>query len=447
MLGSLVDNVVDMFQASNVDWKKIIIVGAIFDFGFKTVLDVLQYRSQCRASPPAEITKTGLIDQTTFIKSQNYSKSKLRFGMFERTISLFQNIAFLKYNLLPKIWEYSKVTAATYFHGGDIVAGIVTMLIIGAGSTVVGLPLDWYHTFVMEKKFGFNKQTFKLWVVDNIKSWVLALILTPPLLAAILMIINYFGRMFVFYLVLFMLVLNVLAMIIYPTIIAPIFNKYEPLEDGELKTAIENLAASQSFPLGRIYVVDGSTRSTHSNAYFIGLPWYKQIVLYDTLISENTSDEIVAVLSHELGHWKRNHIPFLLASGLLNAGLNFAFLGLFLDNASFFSSLGFNAGDMPTVVALLVFSDALGPLTAILQLVQNLIVRSCEYDADRFSVRLGYGENLKTALVNLNKSNLSSVDADRLYSTFYHSHPILPERLRAINEEMDVKKSAEKKRQ
>lgn len=436
--------------SSTVDWKKVIIFGAVFDFIFKTYLDLREYRVQSRKEIPEEVSTEKLLDTETFLKSQDYNRTKLRWAMVDRFFDLCINVAFLLLDILPAVYHRAEKLSAQFFTGGELVTGILTMLIFTAISTIISLPFDYYHTFVIEKRFGFNKQTFGLWISDKIKSWVLTLIIMPPILAAVLKIISKFGNKFVLYLVAFMLFLNLATMIVYPTIIAPLFNKYEPLESGELRTAIEDLAKSLNFPLGRIYVVDGSTRSSHSNAYFIGMPWYKQIVLYDTLVSESSVDEIVAILSHELGHWKRNHISILLAVGMAGVALTFSTLGLFLGNHHFFTSLGLREGEAPTIVALLVFTDALGPLEAAIQFLQNFVTRACEYDADRFGARLGYGQSLSRALVALNKSNLGVFAADRLYSTFHHSHPILPERLSAIREYMatsDSQGPESKKRQ
>lgn len=438
-MASLIDIPKTLFQSEAIDWKLVIISGIIFDFVFKTFLDARQYKAQCKDTPPAEVQEKKLVDEETFIKSQNYSKAKLKFTIFERVLSLVENVAIVHYDVLPKLYYFSAGISAKCMKNSEIFSSVILLLVLMISSSILSLPSSWYSTFIIEQRFGFNQQTTGLWIQDNLKSLGLTLVLLPPIAAAMIGIIRYCGSKFVVYLVGFILVINLVAMIVYPTLIAPLFNKYEPLEDGELKDAIFDLAGSLKFPLGKIYVVDGSTRSSHSNAYFVGMPWYKQIVLYDTLIKDHTKEEIVAVLAHELGHWRRNHILILLSVSMVSSTINFSLLGLFLNNQQFFKSLNFNSGDMPIAVALMVFMDALGPVAAIIQFGQNFIIRSCEYDADRFGVSLGHGDNLSKALTTLHKANLSTVDADGLYSTFHHSHPILPERLKAIDLAMKKK--------
>lgn len=421
-------------RSPTLDWKLILVASSLFDFSFKTYLDFRQYRVQCKANPPAEAVDEKLVTDESFKRSQEYSRTKLVFGVFSRIVEQAVNLAVIKYDILPKVWHYWVGATSTKSWAGEKVYGILTMLTFSAFSSLSGLPLDYYSTFVIEEKFGFNKSTVALWVKDLLKSYVLALALLPPVVSAILAIIELFGNKFVPYLMLFTLVISLVATVLFPTVLDPWFNKYESLEEGELRSAIEALAASLKFPLGRIYVVDGSTRSSHSNAYFIGFPWYKQIVIYDTLIKEQTTDEIVAVLAHELGHWKRNHMTVLLSMSMFMALMNYVPLTLFLGNSAFFESLGFSLGETPITIALLVYMDTLAPMTSILQFVQNYVTRTCEYDADRFAVSHGKGSDLRRALIALNKSNLSSVDADKLYSTFHHSHPIITERLRAIKQ-------------
>lgn len=433
MIPSFFEWIYDATRSPTLDWKLILVASSLFDFCFKTYLDMRQYHVQCKETPPLEAVEEKLVTIDSFKQSQEYSRAKLVFGIISRIVEQTINLAIIKYDILPKVWHYwvSATSAKSWI--GEKICGILTILTFSAVSSLSGLPLDYYSRFVIEEKFGFNKSTVALWVKDLLKSYVLALALLPPVVAAMLAIIEYFGNKFVPYLMLFTLVISLVANILFPTVLDPWFNKYESLEEGELRTAIEALAASLNFPLGRIYVVDGSTRSSHSNAYFIGFPWYKQIVIYDTLIKDQTTDEIVAVLAHELGHWKRNHMTVLLSMSMGMALMNYIPLTLFLGNIPFFKALGFASGETPITVALLIYIDALAPMTAILQFIQNYVTRLCEYDADRFAVSRGKGSDLRKALIALNKSNLSTVDADKLYSTFHHSHPIIIERLRAIN--------------
>ena len=228
-----------------------------------------------------------------------------------------QNLLFVYGDILPKIWAFSGGLLVRYlpsrFHGGEITQTLIFLFGFNIISTILSLPVSYYATFVLEQKFGFNKQTPKLWVSDMIKGQLLGIVLGTPIISAVLKIIQLSGKnSFFYYLWLFGVFLQVFVITIYPTLILPLFNKLSPLPAGELKTSVENLAAKLRFPLSDLYVIDGSKRSAHSNAYFYGLPWKKHIVLYDTLIEQSEPDEVVAVLSHELGHWSLGHTTKLL---------------------------------------------------------------------------------------------------------------------------------------
>ena len=217
---------------------------------------------------------------------------------------------------MPKIWAVSGGLIAKYLplrFQGEISQTLVFLFGFNIISTILSLPVSYYGTFVLEEKFGFNKQTPRLWVSDMIKGQVLGLVLGTPIISGMLKIIQKTGNSFFYYLWLFGVFVQVFAITIYPTVILPLFNKLSPLPPGELKTGVESLAAKLNFPLSDLYVIDGSKRSAHSNAYFYGLPWKKHIVIYDTLIEQSEPEEVVAVLSHELGHWSLGHTTKLLA--------------------------------------------------------------------------------------------------------------------------------------
>ena len=224
--------------------------------------------------------------------------------------SQIQNIAFIHFDILPKLWSWSGSLllkfAPTRFTG-EISQSIVFILSFIVIQQVLSLPTSIYHTFVLEEKFGFNKQTPALFVTDMIKSNMLAFVLAPPILSGFLAIVQKTGSQFFYYLWLFGAGLQVFMITIYPIAILPLFNKLSPLKEGKLKADVEALARKLKFPLHELYVIDGSKRSAHSNAYFFGLPWKKHIVIYDTLIEKSETEEVVAVLAHELGHWSLGH--------------------------------------------------------------------------------------------------------------------------------------------
>lgn len=401
---------------------------------FENYLLSRQYAVLKRKSPPASIKAE--VDQETFDKSQAYSRSKAKFGIFSSTFGLVQNLAILNWDLLPCLWDHSgKLMAKCSFLLPKFMGGVIThslfffstFLII---STVLSLPLSYYSNFVLEEKYGFNKQTVGLWLSDTAKGIALSVTLGSPVIAGFLKIIDYFGQSFIFYTMGFVLVVQLVAMTIFPTLIQPLFNKFTPLEDGELKTAIEELAVKQEFPLTKLYVIDGSKRSSHSNAYFTGLPWSKQIVLFDTLIEHSTIPETVAVLGHEIGHWKLNHLPKMLLFAQSQLFLMFSMFAAFVKNNSLYTSFGFST--QPVIIGFILFNDVFQPVDAVFQFAMNLLSRKHEYEADEYAKGCGYGPDLSTSLLKMFSENLSTMDADWLYSSYHHSHPILPERLSAL---------------
>ena len=241
---------------------------------------------------------------------QAYGRAKAKFGFVSSLYSQVQNYGIIYYDVLPKLWAISGVWLTRYFpadYTGEIIHTLVFFFAFNIITTALNLPISYYSDFVLEEKFGFNKQTVKLWVVDMIKGQALMVVLGAPLLSGFLTIIQRTGNSFFYYLWLFSIGVQVFAITIYPIAILPLFNKLSPLEEGPLKTGVEALAKRLKFPLTELHVIDGSKRSAHSNAYFYGLPWKKHIVIYDTLIEKGETEEVVAVLSHELGHWSLGH--------------------------------------------------------------------------------------------------------------------------------------------
>lgn len=214
------------------------------------------------------------------------------------------------FDVLPKLWAVTGFWLASYFparFSGEISHTLIFFFTFNIISTVLSLPTSYYSTFVLEEQFGFNKSTVKLWVTDMLKGQALTVVLGTPILSAFLKIVQKTGNNFFYYLWMFAIGVQLFAITIYPIAIQPLFNKLSPLEPGPLKTGVENLAKRLKFPLQELNVIDGSKRSAHSNAYFYGLPWKKHIVIYDTLIEKSETEEVVAVLAHELGHWSLSH--------------------------------------------------------------------------------------------------------------------------------------------
>ena len=232
----------------------------------------------------------------------------------------------------------------------------------------------------MEEKFGFNKMTIGLWLMDKVKGQLLTIALGFPIGAGILKIIKDTGPNFFYYLWLFVLGVSLVAVTVYPILIVPLFNKLTPLEPGKLKDSIDALAKKLKFPLGELSVIDGSKRSSHSNAYFTGLPWKKKIVIYDTLLEQSNDREVEAVLAHELGHWSMSHTTKLLAISQFHVFYTFALFSAFVSNRSMYRSFGFH-NEMPVLIGFMLFNEVFGPTDSIVKLFMNIITRTFEFQA------------------------------------------------------------------
>ncbi|KAH0890734.1 hypothetical protein HID58_053163 [Brassica napus] len=361
---------------------------------FETYLDLRQHTALKLPTLPK--TLVGVISQDKFEKSRAYSLDKSHFHFVHEFVTILMDSAILFFGILPWFWKISGAFLPMVgldpeneiLHTLSFLAGVMTW------SQITDLPFSLYSTFVIESRHGFNKQTIWMFIRDMIKGILLSVILAPPIVAAIIVIVQKGGPYLAIYLWAFMFILSLVMMTIYPVLIAPLFNKFTPLPDGDLREKIEKLASSLKFPLKKLFVVDGSTRSSHSNAYMYGFFKNKRIVLYDTLIQQcKNENEIVAVIAHELGHWKLNHTTY-------------SFIAV-----------------QHTVI----------PLQHLVSFGLNLVSRAFEFQADAFAVNLGYAKDLRPALVKLQEENLSAMNTDPLYSAYHYSHPPLVERLRAID--------------
>jgi STE24 endopeptidase len=278
---------------------------------------------------------------------------------------------------------------------GEIAQSLLFMYLLGWIDLVLGLPFAYYHSFVLEEKFGFNKMTIKLWLTDMVKGQGLALAFGIPIGSAFLSIIKRTGQNFFYYLWVFMLVVQISAMTIYPILIVPMFNKLEPLKPGKLKDSVEALASKLEFPLAELQVIDGSKRSAHSNAYFTGLPWIgkKKIVIYDTLLEKSSEKEVEAVLAHELGHWKMNHTSRLLFISQGHLFYMFALFSVFINNRSLYADFGFHR-ERPDIVGFILFNEILSPTDSIIKLLMNIWTRKMEYEAGEFFIQSRYPPKL-----------------------------------------------------
>ena len=347
----------------------------------------------------------------------------------------------------------------------EIYRSMAFVFVFNVFNTIVGLPFSVYYTFVLEQKHGFNNQTVGFYVKDKIKKFVVGQAIMLPLVAVVVKIVASGGDFFVFYLWLFVFAFTLFMLVVYPEFIAPLFDKYTPLPDGDLRERIEALAASINFPLYKLFVVEGSKRSSHSNAYFYGFFKFKRIVLFDTLLEEDerkkldldkkeeeeddngdkkrkkkkmgcNTDEILAVLGHELGHWKLNHVLKNIIISEVHILLMFSFFGYLYKNAILYEAFGFDEGEKPILLGLMIVLQFIAaPYNAVLDFAMTCLSRRFEFQADEFAAKeLKRAERLKDALVKLNNDNLSFPVFDWMFSAFHHSHPPLLERIRAIDD-------------
>lgn len=454
------DQVQALLDKPNIPFKAIIAGITVGKFAFETYLTYRQYKVLSKKTLPKVLENE--IDDETFLKSEEYSRAKARFSVVVDVYELVQKLVFIRIDAFPRLWRLgvqlanAMLPAKFQVVSSTVSQSLCFLSVLSCLSTLLDIPTAYYQHFVLEEKFGFNKLTKKLWVTDMIKSLALSHVLGGPILYGFLKIFEKFQTNFLWYICLFIFGVQILAMTLVPVYIMPLFNKFTPLEDGELKTSIENLAKSVGFPLDQIFVIDGSKRSSHSNAYFTGLPFTsKRIVLFDTLVNESSVDEITAVLAHEIGHWQKNHILNMILFSQAHIFVIFSLFTAVYRNLSLYNDFGFFIGsegallasstkvftpEWPIIVGFMLFSDLLTPMECFMQFVMSLVSRLHEFQADAYAKGLGLAKNLCQALINLQIKNLSTMNVDPLYSSYHYSHPTLPERLTSLGYVSEKKK-------
>jgi len=303
----------------------------------------------------------------------------------------------------------------------ELWSGVVFFFAFSLVNSIISLPETLYKTFVIEEKFGFNKTTAKIFITDMFKGMLLALIIGTPILAGILWIMNALGEYWWAYAWAFLSVIQLLLMWIYPTFIAPLFNKFSALEDGEVKDKILELLKRTGFESKGLYVMDASKRSGHGNAYFTGFGKNKRIVFFDTLINTLNPSEVEAVLAHELGHFKRKHVLKLMVKAFVFSFLGLFILGQLMKAQWFFTGHGVNSNE--TYMALVLFTMVSGIYTFFITPISAWTSRKYEFEADEFAANHSDATDLINALVKMYKDNASTLTPDPAYSAFYHSHP------------------------
>ena len=355
-------------------------------------------------------------------KAADYTTAKLQLGMVELAVDVALLLAFTFGGLLAAFDAFWRgILADTGFYGLALFASV------GVTGFVVGLPFSLYRTFNLEARFGFNKMTPGLYVADLVKQLILTVLIGAPLLLLVLWLMGAMGEQWWLYVWMTWLAFNLLVLLLYPTFIAPLFNKFAPLAEGEVKARIEALLARCGFASSGLFVMDGSKRSAHGNAYFTGFGRSKRIVFFDTLIDKLAPGEVEAVLAHELGHYKRRHIvKRIVVMSALSLALLWL-LGQLIDQSWFYEGLKVGSGS--TAMALILFSLVLPVFTFPFGPLMSWHSRKHEFEADAYAAQQADGGELVAALVKLYRDNAATLTPDPLHSLFYDSHPPASERI------------------
>jgi len=404
----------------------IIILGLIiFGYVLDLVLNLLNLKNVSEEIP-AEFQ--GVYDEEKYATSQKYLRENTRFGQFSSTLQLPVQIAFIVLGGFAWVNTVATMPGWGMIGSGLLFAGILMLL-----SQVLSLPFDIYDTFVIEEKYGFNKTSAGTFIMDRIKGLVLGAILGGLLFAAILWFFQTAGDRAWWYSWIAVTVFQLTLMYIAPTYIMPLFNKFEPLEEGELKSAIEDYADKEGFALQGIYKMDGSKRSTKSNAYFTGFGKMRRIVLFDTLIEKHSVAELVSVLAHEVGHCKLKHITKMIITSILSTGLMFYILSLFLEKEGLYQAFGMEGGAAQLYAGFIFFGFLYAPISLLLSIAGNIMSRKHEFEADAFAVQtVKEPESMINALKQLSVDNLSNLTPHPALVFMEYSHPPVLERIKAI---------------
>ncbi|CAM4289301.1 M48 family metallopeptidase [Zobellia nedashkovskayae] len=399
-----------------------IIAILVLQFILETVLDYLNAR---RYNDPIPQELNDVFDEEEYKKSQAYKKTNYSFGLLTSTFSFLLTLCFLVFGGFEWIDQLVRSTTSQ-----PIPMALMFFGIIMIGSDILTLPLSYYSTFVIEEKFGFNKTTKGTFFLDKIKGWLMTAAVGGLLLAVIIWFFQWAGTNFWLYAWALVSIFTVFMNLFYSKLIVPLFNKQTPLEDGSLKTKIETFAKNVGFELNNIFVIDGSKRSTKANAYFSGFGKEKRVTLYDTLINDLDEEEIVAVLAHEVGHYKKKHIIFNLIASLLLTGITLFVLSLFVNNPAVSMAIGVSQPSFHA--ALIGFGILYSPISEITGLIMNHFSRKFEYQADDYAKKTYAAQPLITSLKKLSKNSLSNLTPHPAFVFMHYSHPTLLDRIQNL---------------
>lgn len=394
------------------------------NFALEQMLDYLNLKKQ---NPKLPRELKDIYDEEKYARSVAYQKAQTRFSFLTSTLSF---IVFFMMVLSGAFGFLDTWLRASF--SNEILISVLFFGILCFASDLLSLPFQIYNTFVLEEKFGFNKTTPKVFIGDKIKGYFITILLGGGILGLFIWLVLTIGESFWIYFWMISAVLMVLINMLYTSVFVPIFNKLTPLENGDLKLAIEDYGRKVDFPIDNIFVIDGSKRSTKANAFFSGLGKRKKVVLYDTLINNHSIEELVAVLAHEVGHFKKKHIISGMILSIMQVGVMLYILSFLVYNPSLSQALG--ALNLSIPINLMVFGILYSPVSMITGLLMNAVSRKNEFEADAYATLTFNGQALIGALKKLSVDNLSNLLPHSWYVFFNYSHPTLLKRIQAIKE-------------
>jgi len=400
----------------------IIIAILVLQFILETVMNYLNAKHY---GDPVPEELADVFDSEEYQKSQDYKKTNYRFGLLTSVFTVLMTLSFLIFGGFEWVDQIARNLT-----DNTILIALIFFGIVMIGSSIITTPFSYYRTFVIEEKFGFNKSTIKLFVLDKLKGWAMLSIIGGGILALIIWFFQWAESNFWIYAWGLVTLFSIFMNLFYSRLIVPLFNKQTPLEEGGLKTKITEYAEKVGFELKNIFVIDGSKRSTKANAYFSGFGREKRVTLYDTLINDLDEEEIVAVLAHEVGHYKRKHIIFNMIASLALTGLTLFILSLFINNPEVSKAIGVSQTSFHA--ALIGFGILYSPISELTGLVMNYLSRKFEFQADDFAKTTFASQPLITSLKKLSKNSLSNLTPHPAFVFMNYSHPPLIERIRNL---------------
>ncbi len=404
----------------------IIILGIIvFQYLLSCVVKILNIKA-LSSELPKEFSDT--FDQDKYLKSQEYTKTNTKFSFLTSTFSLILNLVFI----LGGFYNIVDLYARGFGYGPEV-TGLVFFGLLFIITDLLNIPFSLYKTFVIEERYGFNKTTLKTFWTDKVKGYFLTILIGIPVLYFILYFFSQYTEYGWLYVWLFLVIFSIVMQPIFTTFIAPMFNKFTPLDDGPLLQKIKDYLLKVNFPVQRLEVVDGSKRSSHSNAYFSGIGKYKRIALFDTLLEQMDDNEILSIIAHEVGHYKLKHIYSGIILSSIQSGIMLYILSLFINFEPLFIAFGMQEGNLSIYASLVFFSILYSPISLIVGIFFSFISRKNEFSADAYSAKTAQmPESLISGLKKLSKENLSNLTPHWLNVFLNYSHPPVLERIRIL---------------